>query len=87
MDIAQQICNRVMSEAQGVVYTGLPIDIFPEKMQSVILNMVRYENYKLEYLAPSMLTATSSALGDTYNIRVKKQWITNAAMYMILLRT
>lgn len=73
-----------MSEAQGITSTGLPIDIFPEKMQSIILDMMRYENYKPEYLVPSMLSATSSALGGTYNIRVKNQWITNAAMYMIL---
>lgn len=44
--------------------------------------MVRHENFKVEYLATAMLSATASALGNTYNIRVKGQWTTNAVLYI-----
>lgn len=84
MSIAQQICNKVMSEVQGIKDTGFPLDAFPEKVQTIILDMVRYENFKVEYLAPAMLSAVSSALGGTYYVRVKGQWITNAALYIIM---
>ena len=81
MGIAQEICNKVMSEVQGIKDTGFPLDAFPEKVQTIILDMVRYENFKVEYLAPAMLSAVSSALGGTCYVRVKGQWITNAALY------
>lgn len=84
MNIAQTICNRVMSDVQGIKGTGFPLDAFPQKVQSIILDMVRYENFKVEYLAPAMLSAASSALGGTYYVRVKGQWITNAALYIIM---
>ena len=47
MGIAQEICNKVMSEVQGIKETGFPLDAFPEKVQTIILDMVRYENYKV----------------------------------------
>ena len=78
------ICNRVMAQAQGIAESDFPIDAFPAKVQSVILNMVRHENFKVEYLAAAMLSATASALGNTYNIRVKGHWTTNAALYIIM---
>ena len=84
MGIAQEICNKVMSKVQGIKDTGFPLDAFPERVQTIILDMVRYENFKVEYLAPAMLSAASSALGGTYYVRVKGQWITNAALYIIM---
>ena len=84
MGIAQEICNKVMSEVQSIKDTGFPLDAFPERVQTIILDMVRYENFKVEYLAPAMLSAVSSALGGTYYVRVKGQWITNAALYIIM---
>ena len=69
MGIALEICNKVMSEVQGIKDTGFPLDAFPERVQTIILDMVRYENFKVEYLAPAMLSAVSSALGGTYYVR------------------
>lgn len=73
-----------MSDVQGIKDTEFPLDAFPQKIQSIILDMVRYENFKVEYLTPAMLSAASSALGGTYYVRVKGQWITNAALYIIM---
>ena len=42
------ICNRVMAQAQGIAESDFPIDAFPAKVQSVILGMVRHENFKVE---------------------------------------
>lgn len=73
-----------MADVQDIKDTGFPLDAFPEKVQTIILDMVRYENFKVEYLAPAILSAASSALGGTYYVRVKGQWITNAALYIIM---
>ena len=46
MGIALEICNKVMSEVQGIKDTGFPLDAFPERVQTIILDMVRYENFR-----------------------------------------
>ena len=63
MGIRQQdICNRVMAQAQGIAESDFPIDAFPAKVQCVILGMVRHENFKVEYLAAAMLSAAASGV-------------------------
>lgn len=58
MGIRQQdICNRVMAQAQGIAESDFPIDAFPAKVQCVILGMVRHENFKVEYLAAAIIIA------------------------------
>lgn len=49
----------------------LPLEVFPQTVQSVILDMARYENYKTEFIATAMISAVSAALGGTYRIRIK----------------
>ena len=52
MNISQtDICNRVLSEANGIPESGFPLECFPAKVQSIILDMVSHENYKVEYIA------------------------------------
>ena len=46
--------------------------------------MAKYENYKIEFIATSMLSAVSAALGGTYRIRIKGDWQSNGALYVIL---
>ena len=53
-------------------------------MQSIIIDMVVHGNFKVDYVAMSMLSAASAALGNTYRIHVKQDWDTNAALYIIL---
>ena len=45
--------------------------------------MVVHGNFKVDYVAMSMLSAASAALGNTYRIHVKQDWDTNAALYII----
>ena len=85
MNISQtDICNRVLSEANGIPESGFPLDCFPAKVQSIILDMVSHENYKVEYIATSMLSAVATALGNSYRIHIKGGWNSNSALYIIL---
>lgn len=79
-----ELCNMIRMEAEHVSDTGFPLDVFPQAVQSVILDMDRYENYKTEFIATAMLSAVSAALGGTYRIRIKGEWQSNAALYIIL---
>lgn len=79
-----ELCNRIRMEAGHTEDSGFPLEVFPQTVQSVILDMVAYENYKTEFIATSMLSAVSAALGGTYRIRIKGDWQSNCVLYIIL---
>ena len=79
-----ELCNMIRMEAEHTEDTGFPLEVFPQTVQSVILDMDRYENYKTEFIATAMLSAVSAALGGAYRIRIKGEWQSNAALYIIL---
>ncbi|THC82825.1 hypothetical protein E7X23_25580, partial [Bacteroides fragilis] len=39
------LTNMLRSEVESVPETGLPLDAFPDKIQEIILNLARYENF------------------------------------------
>lgn len=79
----EQIINAVRREAENIPKSGFPLDVFPEKVQSIVLDMVKYENYVLEFTATAMLSAASTAIGNARRIRVKGAWTSNPALYFI----
>lgn len=79
-----ELCNMIRMEAEHTEDTSFPLEVFPQTVQSVILDMARYENYKTEFIATAMISAVSAALGGTYRIRIKGEWQSNAALYIIL---
>ena len=58
----------------------------PRPCSPVILDMATYENYKIEFIATAMLSAVSAALGGAYRIRIKGDWQSSGALYVITLR-
>ena len=83
-NIRLELCNRIRMEAEHINDTDFPLEVFPQTMQSVILDMARYESCEAEFIATAMLSAVSAALGGTYRIRIKGEWQSNAALYIIL---
>ena len=60
------------------------MDTFTAKIQDMILALARQENYSIEYMMASLLVAVSTAIGNAVNIRIRGGWISNSALYMIL---
>ena len=58
------LTNMLRSEVEGVPETGLPLDAFPDKIQEIILNLARYENFNVEYSASIVLSAVATAIGN-----------------------
>ena len=79
-----ELCNRIRMEAEDIERTGFPLEVLPQAVQSVILDMATYENYKIEFIATAMLSAVSAALGGAYRIRIKGDWQSSGALYVIL---
>lgn len=72
-------------EFEGVFEKKIPLEAFPAKIQDMILTLARQENYTIEYMMASLLVAVSTAIGNAVNIRIRGGWISNSALYMILI--
>lgn len=69
---------------EGVAETGFPMDVFPERIQKIIYDLVTYENYNMEYTASIILSAYATAIGNTYHVKIKGNWVSSCALFMIL---
>ena len=78
------LCNALRMEFEGVFESKIPLNAFPVKIQDMILVLSRQENYSIEYMMASLLVAMSTAIGNAVNIRIRGGWISNSALYMIL---
>ena len=79
---ALEICNKLRSEASGVATSGIPLDIFPQKMQQMILDLARTENYSIEFTVTSLISAMEAAVDNSCYIQNKSNWITSTTLYM-----
>lgn len=64
------LTNMLRSEVEGIPETGLPLDAFPDRIQEIILNLARYENFNVEYTASIILSAVATAIGNSCHIRI-----------------
>lgn len=78
------LCNALRMEFEGVFENKIPLNAFPSKIQDMILVLSRQENYSIEYTMAPLLVAVSTAIGNAVNIRIRGGWISNPALYMIL---
>lgn len=67
-----ELCNRIRMEAEDIERTGFPLEVLPQAVQSVILDMATYENYKIEFIATAMLSAVSAAL-EAHTVSASKE--------------
>ncbi len=79
------ICNNIRMNTEGVTSLGLPLDVFPQKVQKLILDLASYENFNVEYCIAAILSATATAIGNTYHIKVKGLWTCCPALYIMLI--
>ena len=68
------LTNRIRMEAKGLKDIGLPLDTFPQKLQDIIFEVARIEQFDLEYLTLSMLSAAATAIGNSCHIRIRGSW-------------
>lgn len=81
----EQIINGIRSEAIGINREGgFPLHVFPQKIQSVVLDWKEQDDFRPEYTCAAILSAVSSAVGNAYHLRVRGAWTVNPAMYLML---
>ena len=80
-----QLTNMLRAEVERIPETGLTLEVFPEKVQELILNLAHYENFNIEYTASIILSAVATAIGNSCQIRIKGEWKTSPSVYMMLI--
>lgn len=78
------LCTGLNRDAMAAQIGSFPLDVFPVQMQRLVLDLVRQENYPLDFTVVAMLSAAASAIGNACQIRVKGRWITSPILYVIL---
>ena len=78
------LCNSIRMEFEGVIENNIPLDVFPAKLQDMVLALARQENYSIEYTMASLIAAASTAIGNAVNIRIRGGWVSSPILYMIL---
>ena len=78
------LCNSIRMEFEGIIEDKIPLDVFPAKLQDMILALARQENYSIEYTMASLIAAASTAIGNAVNIRIRGGWVSSPILYMIL---
>ena len=54
-----------------------PIDVFPRKIQEIIKDLEKTQNYPTEFVAGAMLFVISTALGNVYKAELKRHEFSN----------
>lgn len=78
------IGNALARSAEGITKESFPLHVFPQKMQKLILHLVKQRNFKLEFVASCMMTAAAAAIGNARRIRSREGWEVAPMFYMIL---
>jgi len=61
-----------------------PIEVFPDKIQKIILDLEEHLNYPIEFTAASMFFAASVAIGNSYRLKLKIDHIQSPIIYLAL---
>lgn len=61
-----------------------PIDIFPEKITELLIQLKNTMNFPVDYLGSSILYATSVAIGNNIQLKVKNNWIEKSILFIVL---
>ena len=79
-----ELTNRLHAEAGRVSESGLPLEVFPQRIQEIIFNLAAYENFNIEFSASIVLSAVAAAIGNACQIQIKGNWRTSPSIYMML---
>lgn len=66
-------------------YSEFPLEIFPKRLQEVIVKASYVNLFSEEFLSCSVLSACATAIGNTYAINVKDSWVEKASLFVCIL--
>ena len=58
------LCNSIRMEFEGIIENKIPLDVFPAKLQDMVLALARQENYSIlrQHQRLSAMRSTSASV-------------------------
>lgn len=78
------LSNKIRAEFEGVSENDFPLHSFPQKIQSLVLDLKRNNGYPIEYTSMALLSAFSTAVGNTYKLEVNDNWKARTVFYFVI---
>lgn len=63
---------------------AFPLKFFPKQLRQIILEVCEVFQFNPDFLAASILLASSSAIGNTFHITVKDGWIERNSLFLAI---
>jgi hypothetical protein len=73
-----------IADNQEATPNDFPIHAFPTAFRAYTIDLKDTLNFPIDYMATSILTAVSTALGTNVSLRVKNDWFEMASLYTCL---
>lgn len=69
--------------ALGLDKCQFPLEVFPGRLQRLILNLAKTRSFKMEYIAGAMMVVAATAIGNSRSVRFRDGWTLSPMFYMI----
>lgn len=76
--------TKKMNEAKELNTNKFPYDVFPTKVQDIILATNSCLNFPIDFIGASMLFAASVAIGNTHKVEIKKGHQETSVIYLAI---
>lgn len=83
MDRAEVI-NGVRAEQFKEQFNNVPVDAFPAVIRGIMMDLMKYEDFKIEYLLACIISSAAAAIGNSCHIRVKSEWLSAPSTFFML---
>ena len=74
----------LQSDVERETVGEFPLWVFPVKVQKVIMDLVTYQGFRIEYISTALLSAASTAIGNSCRLSTEGSWVVSASLYFIL---
>lgn len=79
-----QLLLDIRSDVEREVVGKFPIWAFPFKVQGIIMDLVTYQGFRIEYFATAMLSAAATIIGNSCKLEAEGSWVVPCSLYFIL---
>lgn len=81
-DFQDEVTKRL--EEGNALENRFPVEVFPAAIQDIITATNESLNFPVDFIGASLLYAVSVAIGNSFDIEIKKGWTENAVLYLSL---
>ena len=79
-----QLLLGIRSDVERDAVGRFPIWAFPTKVQGIIMDMVTYQGFRIEYFATALLSAAATIIGNSCQLEAEGSWNVSPSLYFIL---